>query len=105
MTLPRKWPVPAGGQVLTVTKPQPGGWISAAFWPADGGVSISIFQAVVGDRVVEDASDNPMAAGWIPAIGMTHMLARGANAFLVGSEGLLGELDGWRAEILLRNAA
>ncbi len=104
MTIPRKSPLPAAGQVLTVTKPHTEGWISAWFWPADGGFHF-VSQAVTGDRAIDDASDKPMTADWIPAIGMTFMLARGARASLVGSGELLTDLDGWRVEIIQRRLA
>jgi hypothetical protein len=104
VTLPRKWPVPAAGQVLTVTKPYTEGWISAWFWAADTGFHF-VFQAITGDRMIENASDKPLSAAWIPVIGTTHMLSRGADARLIATETLLGMLDDWRAEIIQRKAA
>ena len=63
MTLPRKWPVPAMGQVLAVTKPYPEGWISLTFWPSDTGFHF-VYQAISDRRMMEAASENPVAASW-----------------------------------------
>jgi len=102
---PRDWPVPASGQVLSITRRHgQSGWLSAYFWPVGTGFHF-VTQAFDGtDWCIEDASSEPLAAEWIVTIGRTTAMLRGGGiARLVqGGDSLMAELEGWRTEIATR---
>jgi hypothetical protein len=100
MMRPNKWPVPQQGQVLTVQRPYPRGWLSGYFWPSGNGFHF-ISHAFNGSYCLETTFEEPVPASWIVTLGRTNlMMARGADARLVQmDESLVAQLEDWRAEI------
>jgi hypothetical protein len=103
LMIPRKWPIPAAGQMLTVTKPHPNGWNSAYFWRTDDGFRFVASWLVSDAWLIEQAFDLDTES-WIATVGNTSDMSCGATPRLLPLDSvMLAQLDGWFAEIANRN--